>query len=71
MFNVKYFTTSSGRSPVDDFILKQDAQVVEKILETIGFLEEFGFQLSTNYLRKISGRKKHLGIENKMQIYKL
>jgi phage-related protein len=56
-FAVYYFTTASGRSPVKDFLVDQDRQARDKIVEVIEYLREYGFQLSTQYLRRMSGSK--------------
>lgn len=55
MVEIIYFTTTSGRSPVQDFILKQQAKAQAKIYEVVEYLQEFGFHLPAPYLRRMIG----------------
>lgn len=58
MFTVYHYNTRSGRVPVKEFINKQNVQTRDKILEVIEYFEEYGFHLSTKYLRRMTGTKK-------------
>lgn len=57
-FSIEYFTTGSDRSVVETFILSQNKKTASKIFSTILYFEKFGFQLPTNYLRRMSGTKR-------------
>lgn len=57
-FTIYYFTTASDRSPVKQFIADQDRQARDKIVEVVEYLQEYGFQLPTQYLRRMSGSKR-------------
>lgn len=58
MFQIVFFTTASGRSPIKDFIKKQPTQTREKIASTITYLQKYGFHLDTDFLRRMSGTRK-------------
>ena len=58
MFNIEFFTKTTGKSPVKDFIFEQNQKTINKIFEVIDYLKEFGFGLPTNYLRLMSGTSK-------------
>lgn len=57
MFKLWFFTTASGRRPVHEFLLDQDASARDKLYEVMGYFREHGFHLSTLYLRRMSGSK--------------
>jgi phage-related protein len=57
MFDIRFFTTLSGREPVRDFIHGEDRQARDKIFEVISYLRLYGFHLPTQYLRRMSGTK--------------
>jgi phage-related protein len=73
MFIIEYFTTASGRSPVQDFIFEQDQKTKTKILEVVDYLQEFGFHLPTSYLRRMSGTQKlwELRVKYRSKQYRL
>jgi len=68
-----YYTTPSGKNPVKEFIIKQNEETQEKILEKIRQLNKYGFQLSKSDLKKISSTKNlwELRIKTKSGIYRL
>lgn len=55
MFNIEFFTTISGRSPVEDYIDNQPSKVATKIYRTIKLLETYGLKLPGKHLKKMAG----------------
>lgn len=55
MFEVKFYRTRSGASPVDDFILRSEKSVQSKVFRQIRYLNEFGLTSSNPSLKKIIG----------------
>src|SRR3989344_6558348 len=55
---VYFYTTSSGRNPVDGFIKKQDVKAQSKIFEIIEYLKQYGLQLPETYLKRMTSTKK-------------
>lgn len=55
MLRLLYFTTASKRQPVKDFIEEEDVKAQAKIREVLQFFREYGFHLSDQYLRRMSG----------------
>lgn len=53
MFDAVFFTTASGRSPVEDFINQQDEKAANKIYRTIGLLKKFGFRLPGKHIKSL------------------
>ena len=57
MFDIRFFTTQSGREPVQEFIRAEDQKARDKIYEVLTYLQTYGFHLPTPYLRRMSGTK--------------
>jgi phage-related protein len=55
MFDLIFFTTPSGKSPVEEFINQQDVKAQRKIYRTIGLLRQAGFRLPGNHLKRMAG----------------
>jgi len=54
---VIYYTSSSGRDPIHDFISAFNQQTITKTYDTIRFLEENGLRiLTTNQCKKIHNK---------------
>lgn len=66
-FTIEFFATASGRKPVHEFILAQDHQTQDKLYEVLTYLREYGFHLSTTYLRRMSGSKRLWELRAKYQ----
>ena len=58
MWKIKLYATTSGKSPVIDFV--ENLQLIEKakVRNTIRLLAEFGPQLRLPYSKKLTGYKK-------------
>jgi phage-related protein len=55
MFNIIFFTTPAGKSPVEEFIGQQDVKTQRKIYRTISLLKVAGFRLPGNHIKKMAG----------------
>ncbi len=63
LFKSVYYTTTGGRKPVEEFILKQDAKARGKIARNLIYLEEHGYLLMRPYAAKITDRLYELRVE--------
>lgn len=72
-FSAYYFSTSSGKNPIKEFIFQQDVDTQNKILEMIDDFKDFGFRLPAPDLKKMAGEKDlwELRIKNKGNIYRV
>ncbi|MBN1870760.1 MAG: type II toxin-antitoxin system RelE/ParE family toxin [Candidatus Omnitrophica bacterium] len=50
-YTTEFFTTSSGRSPVEEFLDSLDLRTRQKFLYTRSLLEEFGVKLSMPFCK--------------------
>lgn len=55
MWQVDFYTTSSGKSPIIDFIDHLQANQKAKITRCIDLLEEYGLQIKEPHSKKLSG----------------
>ena len=55
MYQVDFYTTLGGKSPLLDFIQKSEVRVSRKILRHIQHIKTYGLTLENRYLRKLSG----------------
>lgn len=56
-YGIAYYQSSSGRSPVEDFLDKLKTKDRAKCIEYIEQLEEKGLALPANYQTKLQGEK--------------
>jgi phage-related protein len=54
-WNVIYYTSSNGSSPVTDFIDGLDDTAQVKVINTVRLLKEFGIQLGGSHTKKLRG----------------
>lgn len=54
-WEIVYYTTLQGKSPVKEFIDSLEAKAKSKIINSIDLLEEFGIKLGTPHVKKLSG----------------
>jgi phage-related protein len=57
MTHLFYFHTGNNRSPVEEFINKEDKRSRSKIYQVIGHLEQHGLKLPEKFLKRISSSK--------------
>jgi phage-related protein len=57
MWPIKFYTTSSGKSPIESFLDKLTLIQQSKIRNGLRLLEEFGPQLRQPYSKKLTGSK--------------
>jgi phage-related protein len=55
IFTISYFETSSGSSPVTDFINHIDIKSQSKVIHLFNLLEEFGVNAGVPHVKKIVG----------------
>jgi len=56
-FEIAYYQSSNGRSPVETFLSQLSPKARAKCLDYVALLEEKGLDLSSNYLKKLHGEK--------------
>lgn len=54
-WEIIYYETSQGNSPVFEFIQNLDAKVQNKIADILDLLEEFGTLVSSPHSKKVTG----------------
>src|SRR3989344_1787713 len=54
-WKIELYKTSSNKSPIDDFVDNLNPKVQNKIIETFGFLREFGINLGMPHSKKVVG----------------
>ena len=52
-WEIIYYKTSQGRSPVEAFINSLEAKAKSKIINTLDMLTEFGIKLNSPHVKKI------------------
>lgn len=67
-WTIKLFETPRGDRPVENFIRKQGASTIAKILRSIDLLEKYGPQIGLPHSRKISPELYELRIRGKQEI---
>lgn len=70
---VYYFTTSSGKNPVKEFIQQQDKLTSTQLDEMILTFKKYGFSLPQDQLKKIAGVKDlwELRVKSEGNIYRI
>lgn len=54
-WKIEYYKTTSGKSPVKEFIDKLEAKARTKVSDTFDLLKEFGINLSLPHTKKVAG----------------
>lgn len=67
-WNIRFFQTERGDSPVLDFIEEQETSTQAKITHVIELLEQYGYQLKPPYVKKIHDNLYELRITGKVAI---
>ncbi len=68
LWEVSFYTTSSNRSPVQDFIFAQPTKVVTRIIRSIELLEKFGPFLRPPYSKKLTYDLYELRVQGRIAI---
>lgn len=63
MFEVKFYTTSRGKSPVKDFLLQLDTKARAKVVKSLEILQEQGPNLRRPYADMVKGKIRELRVE--------
>ena len=53
VWNIEYYKSETGRSPVEEFVDFQETAVKARIVRTLDLLEEFGIELGMPYARHL------------------
>lgn len=67
-WKVRFFQTSSGRYPVEEFIKDQDESTYARILRFVELLQDEGPYLKPPYIKKISAGLYELRIKGKTSV---
>ncbi|MDO8460948.1 MAG: type II toxin-antitoxin system RelE/ParE family toxin [bacterium] len=67
-WNVLFFQTARGDSPVEDFIKEQDEATYAKVLQSIQLLSKNGPFLKPPYIKKLQNKLYELRISGKVAI---
>lgn len=54
-WTVEYYVTTSGNSPVEDFIFSLDKTAKSKVVNTIHMLKEYNIRLTAPHTKKLTG----------------
>lgn len=54
-WNITFYTTVNGASPVTDFIDNLDERAQAKVINTVRLLREYGVSLGGSHTKKLSG----------------
>lgn len=54
-WTIKYYVTTIGNSPVEDFIIDLDETAKSKVINTIRLLKEFNIRLTAPHTKKLTG----------------
>lgn len=54
-WEIIYYETIQGKSPVMDFINSLEAKAKSKVINSIDLLEEFGITLGASHVKKLTG----------------
>lgn len=54
-WNILFYKTLQGDTPVNDFILSLEIKAQSKIKDSIKLLQEFGVRLGAPHIKKLSG----------------
>ncbi len=67
-WNVLFFQTARGDSPVEDFIKEQDEATYAKVLQAIKLLANNGPFLKPPYIKKLQDKLYELRISGKIEV---
>ena len=71
MWNIEYYKSGAGRSPVEEFIDSLDAKSRASIARTLDLLEEFGIKLGMPYARHLEKQLWELRIRHGRNRYRI
>ncbi len=71
MWNIDYYQSAAGRSPVEDFIDSLDAKLRANIARTPDLLEEFGINLGMPYARYLEKQLWELRVRHARNRYRI
>ena len=71
MWNIEYYQSGAGRSPVEEFIDSLDAKSRASIARTLDLLEEFGIKLGMPYARHLEKQLWELRVRHGRNRYRI
>ena len=71
LWNIEYYQSGAGRSPVEEFIDSLDAKSRARIARTLDLLEEFGISLGMPYARHFEKQLWELRIRHGRNRYRI
>ena len=70
-WQIEYYESAAGRSPVEEFIDSLDAKSQARIARTLDFLEEFGIDLGMPYARHLEKQLWELRVRHVRNRYRI
>ncbi len=71
MWNIEYYQSGTGKSPVGDFIDSLDGKSRARIARTLDLLEEFGISLGMPYARHLEKQLWELRVRHGRNRYRI
>ena len=71
MWNIDYYQSSAGRSPVEEFIDSLDAKSSARVARTLDLLEKFGISLGMPYAKHLEKSLWELRIRHGRNRYRI
>ena len=71
MWNIDYYQSGTGKSPVEEFIDSLDAKSRARIATTLDLLEEFGISLGMPYARHLEKQLWELRVRHGRNRYRI
>jgi len=71
MWNIEYYRSGSGRSPVEEFIDSLDTKSSASIARSLDLLEEFGINLGMPYARHLEKQLWELRVRHSRNRYRI
>lgn len=71
MWNIEYYQTVSGKTPVAEFIDSLDVKSRARVARTLDLLEEFGIDLGMPYVRHLENQLRELRIRHARNRYRI
>ena len=71
MWNIEYYQSEAGRSPVKEFIDSLDVKSKAKVARTLDLLEEFGIDLGMPYAKQLEKQLWELRVRHGRNRYRI
>ncbi len=70
-WQIEYYESAGGRSPVEEFIDKLDAKSKARVARTLDLLEEFGIDLGMPYAKHLKKQLWELRVRHSKNRYRI